>query len=77
MCHNTAETAASIQKLQAFDADENVLICIAHDMSLKGTLPFYPETLNEWKSRDLKTKAFWEPLKDFDLEGTGFRRTGV
>ena len=64
---NYAEACTSRDKMEVFDADENILVIIAHDVSVMGQLPFYPETLNEWKKADLKRKTKWEFLGDFDL----------
>ena len=65
--HNYAEACVSRDRMEVFDADENVLVIIAHDLSVMDALPFYPDTLNEWKEAGLKEKVKWEFLGDFDL----------
>ena len=65
--HSYDEACISRDKMQVFDADENVLVIMAHDRSVMDALPFYPETLNGWKEAGLKQKVKWEFLQDFDL----------
>lgn len=65
--HNYDEVRISRDKMEVFDADENVLVIIAHDLRVMDVLPFYPETLNEWKEAGLKEEVKWEFLGDFDL----------
>jgi len=63
----------SVAAMQQFDADENVLVCIAHDASLlAGDVEFYPATLNRWKEREglarsRKERIHWGFCSDFDL----------
>lgn len=66
--HNYAEACVSRDRMEVFDADENILVIIAHDASVMGLLPFCPETLNDWKEKDLKMRTKWEFLADFDLQ---------
>ena len=68
MNFNYKDACMSRDRMQLFDADENVLVIIAHDVSVIGVLPFYPETLNGWKEAGLKEKVKWEFLGDFDLQ---------
>ena len=56
----------SIEKLEEFDADPNVFVIIAHDTSLKGQIPFFPETINEWKRDDLDAKNRWRFVESFE-----------
>ena len=54
-----------LHKLEEIDAQENVLIVMAHDMSLKGVLPFFPEKANQWKNDSIKEESRWLFLDDF------------
>lgn len=56
----------SIGSMQEFDASEDILVCIAHDASLLGQIPFYPERLNEWKKSGLKKEVAWRFCGDFE-----------
>lgn len=67
MCHNGPQTKACVERLQLFDAREDVLVCIAHDLTLQGIVPSFPEVLDDWKDLGLKEKVRWEFLQHFDL----------
>lgn len=66
--HNVTEANASNEKMQAFDADERVLVIIGHDTTVKDCVPFFPDTLNDWKEAGLKQKCRWEFIRDFELD---------
>ena len=55
----------SLVKLQEWDAHENVLIVMAHDLSLKGFLSFFPEKANDWMAKKVKEESRWHFLHDF------------
>ncbi|KAJ7626806.1 hypothetical protein FB45DRAFT_1081614 [Roridomyces roridus] len=54
-----AAAAVSLQKVVNFDADEDVLVLVAHDASVVGSLPFFPKSLNGWKDQGLKQSMVW------------------
>ncbi|KAL1866893.1 hypothetical protein Daus18300_006596 [Diaporthe australafricana] len=59
------ETVAKIQEL---DAAGNVLVLLAHDDSLHGHLPLFPERVNHWQSLGLREDTRWlfcKELEDF------------
>ncbi|KAL1710574.1 hypothetical protein EV121DRAFT_251352 [Schizophyllum commune] len=59
---STSRTAAprkTLQKLLAFDAHPDILVVIAHDLTLVGHLPLFPKTINDWKKDGLKEKVTW------------------
>lgn len=56
----------TIAGLQEFDANENVLLIVAHDDSVGDLLEFYPESINHWAEKDMARKAKWSFLKDFE-----------
>ena len=55
----------SLCKLQEMDAHENILVAMAHDVSLKNVLSFFPERANHWRSSRVKEKLRWLFLNDF------------
>jgi hypothetical protein len=59
----------SVDKLEEFDADPNVFVCIAHDEGL-APLPKFPKsTLNEWKKKGWKEASQWGFLNALPIEG--------
>ena len=50
----------SISKLEEFDADPAVFVCVAHDIGLVDVVDWFPSaTLNNWKSKGWKEKSRW------------------
>ncbi|KAJ6515343.1 beta-lactamase-like protein [Mycena sanguinolenta] len=49
----------SLEKLATFDADPDIFVIIAHDLSLRSYLPYYPAYLNDWKAKGLKEANVW------------------
>lgn len=50
----------SINKLEDFDADPQVFVCIAHDEGLNDVVEWFPHgTINEWKKKGWKEKSQW------------------
>ncbi|EFE44953.1 hypothetical protein TRV_00204 [Trichophyton verrucosum HKI 0517] len=49
----------TVGKVQEFDALDNVFVIISHDVSLSGVIPLFPQTINSWKTDDLKGKTRW------------------
>jgi len=49
----------SLEKLATFDADPDILVLIAHDISLRSTIPYFPAYLNNWKANGFKEKTVW------------------
>lgn len=56
----------TLLKLQAFDANDDVLIIIAHDWSLLHVLDLYPDDINEWRHHNWGELARWRFLADFE-----------
>ncbi|KAF7370510.1 Metallo-beta-lactamase superfamily protein [Mycena sanguinolenta] len=51
--------AVSLEKIATFDADPDIFVIVAHDMSLRAALPYYPAYLNDWKASGLKENNVW------------------
>ncbi|KAF2397487.1 hypothetical protein EJ06DRAFT_498590 [Trichodelitschia bisporula] len=65
------ETAQeSINKLEDFDADPNVLVCIAHDEGLLEVVDWFPNgSLNDWKKKGWKEQSQWGFLNALPVSG--------
>lgn len=55
--HNAAMD--TVRKTQELDAAENVLVLMAHDLSLRDRIPLFPKTINSWRASALKTETRW------------------
>ncbi|KUI60955.1 hypothetical protein VP1G_08125 [Cytospora mali] len=54
----------TVAKIQELDAAGNVLVLLAHDDSLGGRLPLFPERVNDWQSQRLCESTRWLFLKE-------------
>ncbi|KAK8145895.1 hypothetical protein G3M48_003843 [Beauveria asiatica] len=63
----------SVDKVKALDAQDNVLICLAHDGALVDILPLYNKDasadINDWKDRGYKEKTRWGFLNELPRDG--------
>jgi hypothetical protein len=64
-CHDLKQCHSTVEGLQEFDASDGILLVIAHDASLLGALDFYPQSMNNWREKDLDAKSRWRFLGDF------------
>jgi hypothetical protein len=55
----------TLGKLQVFDANDDVLVIIAHDWSLLDLIDLYPLSINQWKEHNWGELARWRFLADF------------
>lgn len=55
----------TVRKIQELDADDNILVLMAHDLSLREKLTFFPKTINDWRSGPFKEKTRWLFVHDF------------
>ncbi|KAI8629332.1 hypothetical protein F5Y19DRAFT_484780 [Xylariaceae sp. FL1651] len=55
-----------LTKVQAFDADESIFVVSAHDLTLHGTVDFFPATANDWKAKGWKEKIRWGFVQDLE-----------
>jgi hypothetical protein len=58
------EAVLTQRKARLPDAQENLLFIAAHDPSLLDVVDFFPKTANDWKSKGVKDKIFWDFVKD-------------
>ncbi|GLA25024.1 Metallo-hydrolase/oxidoreductase [Aspergillus phoenicis ATCC 13157] len=49
----------TVTKIQELDAADNVLVLLAHDNSLHGRLPLFPDRVNDWKAQGLREDTRW------------------
>ncbi|KAL2163810.1 hypothetical protein VTH06DRAFT_5869 [Thermothelomyces fergusii] len=64
----------TVGKIRELDASDDVFVVLAHDVTLRGRIPLFPETLNGWRERGLRPSTRWLFLRDFD--GVLRRRAG-
>jgi len=54
-----------VDGMEEFDAQDNVLVGIAHDTEFIGNVPMFPDDLSNWQDTKCKEKVRWAFLKDF------------
>ena len=62
----------SIYALTEFDADDNVLVIIAHDTAPveNDEMPFFPKgNINDWKAKGWKGSMHWHFLNELPIDG--------
>ncbi|CAO1638353.1 unnamed protein product [Parajaminaea phylloscopi] len=64
-CLDRAQALDSIAALCDLDADDAVFVVLAHDRPLRGRIPLYPSSINDWRREDLDAKTRWAFLDDF------------
>ncbi|KPI37070.1 uncharacterized protein AB675_3711 [Cyphellophora attinorum] len=65
-----AQAQDSVESLQAFDADPNILVVIAHDPTSAHVFDFFPNgTLSDWKQKGWKEKGHWGFLGTLPFQG--------
>ena len=63
--HDYDAAMDTVKKIQELDAAEEILVLIAHDLSVRDKIQMFPERINEWHLNDLKKKTQWLFLRDF------------
>ena len=56
---------STVRKIQEFDAAEDVLVLMAHDLSVRDKIVLFPEKINAWRKAGLKEKTRWLFCNDF------------
>lgn len=57
-----AQAIQTIKDAQVADAKGDVFFIFAHDMSLQGSVDFFPHSANHWKEKGWKEKTLWKFL---------------
>ncbi|KAK7026514.1 hypothetical protein VNI00_015594 [Paramarasmius palmivorus] len=57
----------SIKVLSELDADPNIFVAIAHDITLLGIVDLFPATLDAWKEKGWKEQVMWKFLEEDSL----------
>lgn len=65
MSESPEVTAQSIEKMLPFDAAPNVLLILAHDVTLQDTVNLFPAMVNGWEDTALKDETRWRFLRDW------------
>ncbi|BCS29736.1 MBL fold metallo-hydrolase [Aspergillus puulaauensis] len=65
MSESPEETGQSITKMMPFDAAPNVLLVLAHDVTLQDTVSLFPAKVNGWEDTSLKDETRWRFLRDW------------
>ena len=55
----------TIRKVQQLDVQDNILVILAHDASIKHVLKYWPESANGWMNEGWKSECTWSFLKDY------------
>ena len=60
----------SVDRLEDFDANQNVFVCIAHDGGLLDVVDWFPNgTLNNWQQKGWKARSQWGFLNELPIDG--------
>lgn len=60
----------SVKRLIELDANERILVLIAHDPGIMNVLPLFPnKTINNWFEAGWKEKLHWSFLAELPIEG--------
>ncbi|MCJ1309165.1 hypothetical protein MMC25_002820 [Agyrium rufum] len=76
--HDPAQTQQTADTLQAFDGNEDVFVCLAHDPGLVDVVKFFPDDgdgIGNFKQLGLKMRAQWGWLADLPINGEAEERT--
>ncbi|GAW20429.1 hypothetical protein ANO14919_099350 [Xylariales sp. No.14919] len=58
----------TLDKIKELDAAENVFVVMAHDLSIRGKIAFFPMTINDWMSSGVKGETRWLFCGPLELE---------
>lgn len=62
--HQLEMAREALKRTEAFDADEGIMVIMAHDWTLLGVMDFWPQSANGWREKEWKERGRWEFLKD-------------
>lgn len=61
---------AALGSMEIFDADDDIMVIIAHDWTLLSVLDYWPKPANGWFEAGWKSKGRWEFLRDLIKEAS-------
>lgn len=71
---DAVEAQRSIEAMKDFDADEHILVAIAHDPGLRDLgLRFPQSSMNNWRAEGWKDRLHWNFLNELPLDGKAGR----
>lgn len=56
----------TLERLKAFDGRHDIMIVIAHDMTLLNVIDFVPRNINDWKRKDWADRTRWLYLRELE-----------
>ncbi|KIW91746.1 uncharacterized protein Z519_07714 [Cladophialophora bantiana CBS 173.52] len=63
--HNMDDVLTTIAHMQEYDGDDSIFVILAHDPALRSPgVPFFPESINDWKERGLGKELRWAWIGD-------------
>lgn len=57
----------SLDKIAAFDADDDFFVVLAHDTSLLGAIPYFPASLSAWREKGIEADVVWGWMDEGNL----------
>lgn len=76
LVEDEAAAASTINGTQTLDAEENIFVVLAHDMSLRGTIEVFPKAANDWKQKGWKDQSRWRFLSDLAVAAAEDQKCG-
>ncbi|EAT86512.1 hypothetical protein HBI56_102340 [Parastagonospora nodorum] len=55
----------TVEKIHCLDASEEVFVILGHDNSLRARIPMFPDKINDWKAKNLRSETRWCFYEDF------------
>jgi glyoxylase-like metal-dependent hydrolase (beta-lactamase superfamily II) len=49
----------TVEKIKELDASDDVFVILSHDYTLRGKIPFFPDTINNWQERGYGSSTRW------------------
>lgn len=62
--HDIPLATETKKKLQELDCNDNVLVIIAHDASVRDHIDHFPASLNDWKAKGWGKKLRWDFFRE-------------
>lgn len=62
--YDVSMSREALSGVEAFDADDNILVVMAHDWTLLNIMEYFPQSANCWHDAQWKAKSRWQFLED-------------